>query len=258
METKTYNVLWTGGFDSTYRIVSLSRKSVVIQPFYVVNEARESINEEKKAMKEILDILQNEDFVQAQILPIIYLQRKDYPPSHEIKSAYKIVKQKAKLGPQYEWLSAISYEVPDLELCLEKSRNKPTKYDLYIRNANYDHSGKDYDEILTLNQDNDPNLLTLFGNFSFPKEVFRRTKEDFLTDFKAWGLDEIVGKTWFCSMPIDGEPCGYCAPCRNVGRQGMLFRLPENSLRRYKHRALWLIRYKIIKTAKQINGSWQS
>ena len=38
----TVNVLWTGGFDSTYRIVELSRLNVVVQPYYLLDEKRRS------------------------------------------------------------------------------------------------------------------------------------------------------------------------------------------------------------------------
>ena len=46
-------VLWTGGFDSTYRIVELSMRDVTIQPVYVKYSRRKSMECELKAMDDI-------------------------------------------------------------------------------------------------------------------------------------------------------------------------------------------------------------
>jgi len=51
------HVLWTGGWDSTYRIVELSRTEVSILPIYCCDPERESTTEERKVMLRILDAL---------------------------------------------------------------------------------------------------------------------------------------------------------------------------------------------------------
>jgi hypothetical protein len=35
MGKQVINILWTGGWDSTYRVIDLSFKEVVIQPYYL-------------------------------------------------------------------------------------------------------------------------------------------------------------------------------------------------------------------------------
>lgn len=40
------SILWTGGWDSTYRVVELSRQKVTIQPIYILDPKRESANYE--------------------------------------------------------------------------------------------------------------------------------------------------------------------------------------------------------------------
>lgn len=258
MNRKKVNILWTGGWDSTYRLTQLSRENCIIQPYYVVNKKRGSLEEERNAIKEIYSILKLKKDTKAELLPVIELDRFEYVISKEIKDSYKIVLNKAKMGPQYEWLAAISKQIPDLEMSLERSVEKPTSYDLYIRNANYDIVDGD-DKIMAsykLNQNNDPALYELLGAFRFPISVFTRSKMNFYEDFKNWGYLDVAEKTWFCSQPIDGKPCGYCAPCRNVMKQGLDFRMPEESKKRYRNKLYWMIKYKIRKTYLQIIGKW--
>ena len=50
---KRVGILWTGGFDSTFRISQLSRCDVEIQPVYVYNNDRKSRQYELNAISEI-------------------------------------------------------------------------------------------------------------------------------------------------------------------------------------------------------------
>lgn len=52
---ETVNVLWTGGLDSSYRIIELSRLDIDIQPYYIYDHTRGSIKHELKAIKMITD-----------------------------------------------------------------------------------------------------------------------------------------------------------------------------------------------------------
>ena len=54
---KTVNLLWTSGWDSTYRLVELSRMDVRVQPIYVTGMGRPSEQRELQAQKEILEAL---------------------------------------------------------------------------------------------------------------------------------------------------------------------------------------------------------
>lgn len=44
-------ILWTGGWDSTFRVVELSLKNQTIQPLYCVDKNRKSIDKEIEAMR---------------------------------------------------------------------------------------------------------------------------------------------------------------------------------------------------------------
>ena len=57
---KIVRILWTGGWDSTYRIVELSRQDKVVEPIYVYGDQRTSEKKEINAMKEILSQIKKE------------------------------------------------------------------------------------------------------------------------------------------------------------------------------------------------------
>lgn len=59
MEIKKVNILWTGGLDSSCRIIELSRMNVEIQPYYIWDTTRDSIKQEIRAMKRITQDVQN-------------------------------------------------------------------------------------------------------------------------------------------------------------------------------------------------------
>lgn len=258
MEREIVNLLWTGGYDSTYRLVQLSREECTIQPYYIVNPKRESLEYERKAMKDIYELLQAKPATKAELLPIKEINRGDYPVRQEIKDAYKGVLSKVKLGPQYEWLSEITYHIPDLEMSFEKAEADPSDFENLVQNSDFTtiHGEDRVRAVNVMTDKNDKDQVTLLGNLRFPVDILNRTKKDFLVDFQAWDCMDIAKKTWFCSTPINGEPCGYCAPCRSVVAEGLEFRLPENSMKRYKNRYFWMVKYKIAKTWKQITGQW--
>ena len=47
-------LLWTSGWDSTYRLVELSRMDVTVQPIYGCDRKRDSMEIEKQTMEKSL------------------------------------------------------------------------------------------------------------------------------------------------------------------------------------------------------------
>lgn len=257
MTKKTINVLWTGGWDSTYRIVQLSREDCIIQPVYIINKRRESLKEEQRAINEIYSLLKEKKETIAVLLPVKELVRQDFVIPKEITNSYNNILKTRKIGSQYEWLAYASRLIDDLEISFEKSE-KPGATDLLIESAKFDVI-EDENPVMAcyrLSDDNDLDVLNIFGRLNFPINIYNRTKQDFLEDFKKWDCLDIAEKTWFCSQPINGKPCGYCSPCRDVINEGLEFRMPEESMKRYKNRYFWLIKYKIRKTFLQLIGKW--
>lgn len=85
-------------------------------------------------------------------------------------------------------------------MSLERSLEKPTSYDLYIRNADYETLNKDDKVRATykLIENNNKALNNLLGEFRFLVSVFTRSKLDFYEDFKKWNYLDVAKNTWFC------------------------------------------------------------
>ena len=61
--SKIVYVLWTGGWDSTFRILQLQKKKseekIIIQPIYVSDDSRKSEIKEIEAIKKITTMTRN-------------------------------------------------------------------------------------------------------------------------------------------------------------------------------------------------------
>ena len=102
---KTVKVLWTGGFDSTYRIAELSRLDVVVQPYYIVDKQRRSERFELNAIREISADIENNPETRFRLLPLIIHQASDLNQDCEIVEAYNRLRDISYIGPQYIWLA---------------------------------------------------------------------------------------------------------------------------------------------------------
>ena len=218
-EIKTiHRVLWTGGWDSTYRMVELAREGAAIEPVYVVNPGRRSYEIELSRMREIIAMLEEPRRFGCELLPLRIINIEDIPANDEMTAAFNRVKEEAKavlnedLGPQYEWLGRLSCVIPDLELCIEAA--EPGRL---VSRDMIEH-GSDA-------------AKTLWGNFILP--IYNKTEQDMLGDIRAWHCEDIMKKIWFCNHPlINGEPCGLCHPCCIKMKSGMKFLLPQAAIDR--------------------------
>lgn len=118
-EESAVNILWTGGWDSTFRIVELSRTNTVIQPIYVIDHNRKSKEYEIDAMNKIVKALQNKKETQAKFFPIKFWKLEDIPQDEEISKAYKEIYSKTHLGSQHEWLAWLGKIYPGMEMGTE-------------------------------------------------------------------------------------------------------------------------------------------
>ena len=221
-------VLWTGGFDSTYRIVQLSMRDVTIQPIYVKDPKRKSIQYELKAMNEILDLLSKKEETKAKILPIKQIDRKDIPENKEISQAYKMFKNEVEMGQQHEWLARLALEYPGLEICIEKALGEHTP----IRSSILSH-GKliDTGDGYIVDKDNSSKELNLIlGNLKLP--IFEKTNLEMIEDIKKWKYEDVISHVWFCHNPINGKPCGVCNPCNTKFDSQMYFMLSPKAIKR--------------------------
>lgn len=235
MSSTTYDspvrILWTGGFDSTYRMVELSRQDVTVQPVYCTNPERDSAAMEKETIEKILTALKSRDETSARFLPILYIDRSAIPENQAITEAYRKITKTHQLGAQYEWLARLAAVYPGLEIGIEKANHEKT----VGGRASILKFGKllTRDGITFLDKENSTAECALvMGNFRFP--IIHLTEDDMLTQLQQWGYEDILRMIWFCHEPLDGKPCGMCRACQQKMESSMTFLLSSKARRRYQ------------------------
>ena len=231
LKNKTVRILWTGGWDSTFRIVELSREDVNIEPVYVCDPNRKSIENEKVAMKEVIKALKMRKETKANFGDIKEINLKDIPQDAKITEAYETVAKETGLGSQHEWLARLGKQIPGMEMGTEAGTpetshiidalQKFTKLDIIngIGRVNKELSTEEGNLVL--------------GWFDYP--IIEQNEHDMLLLMKKWGYEDIMKHIWFCHAPINGEPCGFCHPCHVKIESHMEFLLPKKSITNYKN-----------------------
>ena len=223
-------LLWTGGWDSTYRLVELSRMDVTVQPIYGCDGKRDSMEIEKQTMEKILAALQSHPGTRAHLLPIVYVSLDTIPENPEITQAYQTLKGLTGLGGQYEWLARLALVHPGMELGIVK-----VNHENFIGcSATIERFGalKEICGATVLDQEHSTRECALvLGNFRFP--IIHITEDKMLANIRAWGYEDIMAMIWFCHRPIHGKPCGMCRPCQQKMEGRMEFLLPPEGRRRY-------------------------
>lgn len=228
-------VLWTGGWDSTFRMVQLSvdgKANDTIQAIYVAGDDRKSEKREIQAMNEIIGLLRGISC--STINDIIIIDKARIKENATITDAYYYMRSIVPLGSQYEFLSRLAVEYPGIELGIERPNgefggcteaiNKTGS--LLKKNGSY--------YIDTDNSSEECNAL--FGNFSFP--LTDLTELDMVEWIEERGLSYIMKHIWFCHNPINGEPCGICRPCQQKMECNMNWLLPKDAQARYRKYAV--------------------
>lgn len=218
----THNLLWTSGWDSTFRllqIILIEKKSV--QPIYIIDKDRKSLNNELEAIERIKIKIQKEyPEAYSLILPTWFIEKKEIIINKEITQSAQYINSLVRMGSQYIWLAqfCIKYNLSNIEISLDK--NPDPKSFIYFLTDNYLQT--DYKN--SKNKRTYNNIDTLFKYFSFP--VITYSKKEMLTIIKKNYWEDIMDLTWFCHKPKKNKPCGKCVPCIGVIKKELGFRIP--------------------------------
>ncbi|MBO7237790.1 MAG: hypothetical protein J6U96_00670 [Elusimicrobiaceae bacterium] len=230
-DKKIVHIFWTGGWDSTYRIVELSRVPVSIQPIYVADPSRRSQHLELRAMDLIMHLLEQKPETKAVFLPIKQINLSSLSKDPRVEEAWNFIFKTVSIGSQYKWLPVVAKQYPGIELCIEKPSGKRGgctstlhQFGKLIQNA--DGSQK-LDTASSA-----PQCSALFENVSFP--ILSLTEQDMLERIKTWGYEDVMKLIWFCNNPLNNHCCGFCTPCQQKMSKHMEFLLDETARRRYK------------------------
>ncbi len=217
--TRIINVLWTGGWDSTFRVMDLiANHDCTVQPHYVAdNVARKSWQVELATMEKIRAMCESEPgrFSGRLAEPIVYW-RGDIPKLPNLAESYAAMRGISYLGPQYEWLASLAEfrKLPPLELPVHR---QDRTFNILAENVEL-RPGWPTDTFVV--SPTAPEYLKVFRYFEFP--LLQMTKPEMEKAASKYGFGDILEATWFCHTPISGpRPCGVCKPCRYTIADGM-------------------------------------
>lgn len=215
------HVLWTGGWDSTFRVLqALIIENEVVQPHYIIDPARRTFSDEIIAMHHIRkQFLNTFPDKASNFLPLNLVHIDSIPLDREITNWYHRLEKKTVMGTQYEWLARYAkYHPLELELCMEyvPPPNGEQLFLVFVQPAlkhlGDGHSCRVEEPYL------DPGV-EMFSFFRFP--VRHLKKDDMRRIAEINGFIDLMRLAWFCENPILGLPCGICGSCITARDSGM-------------------------------------
>ena len=230
---KMVNILWTGGWDSTYRVIKLAHNDVVIQPYYLIDDYRKSVEIEIETIKKLTSELRNADFTKCRLNDVIIKKITEIEEDSEITEAYNTLLNKKFFGGQYDWLARFAKQLNGLELTIHQDDKafEIIKQFGSLKKINDSPKGEYF---ILDNSKSSAELIKVFGSFNFP--ILEYSKLDMKRDAEENRFINLMNKTWFCHTPIDNEACGICNPCIYTIEEGLKYRFSAKALRRYNIR----------------------
>lgn len=252
MEEKVVNLLWSGGWDGTFRFLQLCQYDVVIQPIYVFDHKRKSAPYEMKAMKEIMAVAK-ERFKAKINKPKVYKKTWILKNCNdeEIIDCFTYLYNKYKVGYQYKWFALLCKY-----LNIKCESAVVHQYHGKVENAISEEGvmqiiENDWlpDRYCVLPKGGYDPVYCLLGNLILPVIRYTKTDEERIARENGWM--DIMNMSWFCHSPINGKPCGLCGPCDDAMNTGMEWRMPVEAKIRYRCRLIWkFVKHRILKLEK--------
>ncbi len=229
-------LLWTGGWDSTFRLLQLLLvEGREVQPFYVLDhlQYRPAVPAEQRAMRNIRELLaKRSPEAASRLQATIECRLDDVAPNARISDSFERSLKFGFIGGQYEWLARFcaQHDIEDMELSIHRDdKARELLADLVDASRSRLDPRREGD-----------GRYELFKTFRFP--LFDKTKEQMRTEARNAGFEELMELTWFCHRPIRGEPCGVCNPCIYTIQEGLGDRVPARGRWRYRLRVMPRIR----------------
>jgi hypothetical protein len=232
---KPANLLWTSGWDSTFRLLDLLLvQKRVVQPYYIKDHKRKSLQMELKTMEKLKKMIFNKaPYTKQLLLPTKFKELQEITPCERLQQQYKRLAAKGHLGAQYEWIACFAEEVKvyDLELGIET--RSPGFFTSFVKPEILKIAEGKTDNFKIADHPTNPDI-TFFQYFRFP--IHELTKLDLQQIAIKHDFIDILNQTWFCHTPINEQPCGICKPCVVTMEEGLGRRIPlQGQIRHFIH-----------------------
>lgn len=233
------NLLWTGGWDSSFRLLQLlllHRREVV--PYYLLDTTRASSRVELAAMERIRKALfENYPYTRSLLHPLRQFNVADLAPDPGITDAFRRIVAETFIGSQYDWLARFckQQDIGQLELAAGHQGGRIHKI---IGPLVTETDAPGYRTYRIGSEYRDTKEFAVFAGFSFP--LFELGKLETADIARQRGWLNILEMTCFCHKPRHGsEPCGCCNPCLYAVDEGFGWRIPrKNRIKGVFYRAL--------------------
>lgn len=213
MNDQPVQLLWTGGWDSSFRLMQLLLvEQRPVQPIYVVNLARLSLRQELQTMTAMRRELSSRTADPWLMLPTQMVLAQEFPVRSDLNALAGRIREQARVGSQYSMLARVGEVLgwQDVELCMEA----------------YEGGASDLQRLIFRPEGglSDAPEAALFRCWSFP--VLHLTKAQMGEVAREHGFYDLLLQRWFCHDPVAGRPCGRCRPCQLANREGVEFANP--------------------------------
>ena len=220
--------LWTGGWDSTFRIIQLYNRGLTIQPIYIVDQSRKSHKKEIETIYLLTEQI-NIRFKNygGKILPLELIQKKEIKNSIYLKLVFKLLRKfnKVRIGKQYYWIACLSH---DRKISLEECFIKVNRNSLIPLNETTEIIDETGEINWIVNPKKMPFLKRqIFKNMRFP--LIYTSKIEMRDFAEKNNFLDLMNKTWFCHES-GIEPCGECIPCKQYIKDGFGNRVKKQSV----------------------------
>jgi len=243
------NLFWTGGWDSTFRLMQLILlEKREVHPYYIIDNLRKSAGIEVYTMGLLREsILANFPESEQYLHPTFYYNLEYIETDKKITGAWDRLNTHFHVGTQYEWLQRFSkqFELDSIDVALFKDTSvskSPLFRQWYNAFINHQPLPKSpHQKEIT------DDLNILFKRFNFPLMSMGKTEMLEIARQKGWM--PIMKNTRFCHRPgIKIKPCGVCKPCRQVVCDGMGWRIPfSGRMNRLIYKCKTTIKHDILK-----------
>jgi hypothetical protein len=250
-DSQPVHLLWTGGWDSTFRLLYLLIKlNKTVQPHYIIDADRRSTSEELFVRNKIVDLMVSRfPETKGRLCPSIFYDKTEIPDMPDVTASYARLRQCVPIGSQYEWMAKYCkmQGLQQVETCIHTGGTANKLLDpMVVKTEEVDDHYYSVDS-----QYKNTDEYNVFGYYRFP--VYDVHKVDMEKVARDYGWMDMMKITYFCQRPMaDHSPCGRCHPCGMVMKEGMTWRMPLKSQIMYYVTLRPFVHSKLYQGARQV------